>query len=272
MKNKVAIGIAAYGPQPPSFWLPYSESISRLHEDGIEFDGTYWKGTSAVDVNRNEIVHEWYNEQRSEWLWWIDADNPPPIGSLKRLLQLNKPLVSGVYYSTQRKGVSPIAYLRDHKTGIYYSLTKWTPGELRQVDAVGMGCFLTHRDVYTDIVKEYTVCQRSSGGLVVVHNDDIRGKIPVVPGKHPYSGKVRNGIYYDQVVQCTLRDAAFPFFMAQFTRTEDMPFCELAKGIGYEVWLDTSVEVPHCKEQIITGEDFRDQDRPDATPRDFDNV
>ena len=264
-KSKVAIGIVSYGPQPPSFWLPYSETLSTLHEYNIDFDGTYWKGTCLVDSNRNAVVDEWYGKNRSEWLWWIDADNPPPIGALQRLLELDKPLVSGVYYSVQRKEtISPIAYWVDHE-GNYHNL-KFEFGEILQVDAVGMGCFLTHRDVYTDIVKEYKLYQRVAGGALVIHKDQVKDEPPTAVRRHPYAGQIRKGNYYEPVVQYMLPDAPFPFFMSQFGRTEDFPFCALARDIGYEIWLDTSVESPHIKEHATTGEDFRDQKRPDPDP------
>ena len=268
-KPKVAIGIPAYGPQPPSFWLPYSESISALHKDGIDFVGTYWKGTSEIAINRNGIIHEWYEDNKADWLWWIDADNPPPIGALKRLLALDKPLVSGVYYSTQKGNtINPIAYLKDWDTGLYYSLKPedWTTGELRQVDAVGMGCFLTHRDVFTGIMEEYEVYLRVYGGAIAIHKDMVKGKIPDTVTKHPYAGQIRKGMYYEPIVTNPLEEAHFPFFMSQHTRTEDFHFCELARKVGYEIWLDTSVEAPHCKERIITGVDHRDQERPDPSP------
>ena len=265
-KTKVAIGIVSYGPQPPSFWLPYSEMISTLHKHDIDFDGTYWRGTCLVDGNRNGVVDDWYEAERSEWLWWIDADNPPPIGALTRLLALNKPMVSGVYYSTQgkKKKITPIAYHVDNE-GNYYA-ANFESGALIQVDAVGMGCFLTHRDVYTDIMEEYTLLQRLPGGALLVRKDQIKGEVPEKKGNHPYAGQVRKGLYYEPVVQFAPSDADFPFFMNQHTRTEDMAFCELVRGLGHEIWLDTSVEVPHVKEHIVTGEDRRDQWRPDPTP------
>lgn len=274
-KPKVAIGIPAYGPQPPSFWLPYSESISTLHKNDIDFVGTYWKGTSEVAINRNVIAQNFHEEAKADWLWWIDADNPPPIGALKRLLALDKPLVSGVYYSTQKENIiNPIAYLKDWDTGLFYALKPddWEIGELKQVDAVGMGCFLTHRDVYTGIMEEYEVYLRVYGGAVAIHKDEVRGEIPDTATKHPYAGQIRNGIYYEPVVKNSLEDKQFPFFMSQHNRTEDFHFCELARKVGYEIWLDTSVEAPHCKERIITGVDFRDQERPDAAPQEIEDA
>ena len=268
---KVAIGIVSYGPQPPSFWLPYSESIATLHKYGIDFDGTYWKGSCLVDANRNAVVHEWLKAERSDWLWWIDADNPPPIGALQRLLELDKPMVSGVYYSVQKKEIiSPIAYWVDHERN--YHPVRFEAGELLQIDAVGMGCFLTHRDVYTTIMEEYTLYQRVLGGAVLVRNNEVRGKVPERRGNHPYAGQIKGGMYYEPVVQFSLPDADFPFFMSQFGRTEDFPFCELVREVGCEIWLDTSVESPHVKEHVLTGEDYRDQKRPDPAPEEVECV
>jgi hypothetical protein len=174
-------------------------------------------------------------------------------------------MVSGVYYSTQKKEViSPIAYHVDRE-GNYHAV-HFELGTLMQVDAVGMGCFLTHRDVYRDIMEEHTLFQRVPGGAIVVHKDQVKDEPPEKICKHPYAGQVRKGIYYEPVVQFSLPDVDFPFFISQFGRTEDFPFCEMVRKVGYEIWLDTSVEVPHVKESVMTGEDSRDQTRPDPTP------
>jgi len=225
---------------------------------------------STTDVNRNNVSNDWYERSKAEWLWWIDADNPPPLGALRRLLQLEKPLVSGLYYGGHYDTeVIPINYIRNKK-GAYHPLSavyEWEKGEILQVDTAGMGCFLTHRDVYTDIMKTYKSYQRVSGGYILLSDDQIQGEIPEDPTTHPYAGKVKDGLYYESVIQIAVNDPKYPFFMCQYGRTEDMVFCEMARELGYEIWIDTSVEVGHVRDYEWDGSHFRDNHgRPSKHP------
>lgn len=277
---KVALGIAAYGRQSPRWWKQGFDAIGLLWKEGIEYTRTYWSGGSNVDINRNRIVDEFLKEEEvpAEYLMWVDADNPPPIGAIHRLLSLNKPMVSGLYYSgTIDQEMSPIAYIRN-KQGAYNNLFQvrpnWEKGEILQVDAVGMGCFLTHRSVYEDILRDFDMYQRYSGGLIALKKNQIRGKVPDEPNlKHPYANMVKDGLYYEPLVQITHKDPKFPFFMCQFMRTEDMHFCELVRD-SHEIWVDTSVEVPHIKDQAWKGEHFRFTEGrvPDPNAKEVDYV
>ena len=251
--------------------------IGNLWREGIEYGRTFWSGGSNVDINRNNIVKSWLDESTAEWLFWIDADNPPPVGALHRLLSLNKPMVSGIYYGgTIDTEMVPIAYVRNQQ-GAYNAIDKvrpnWEKGELLQVDATGMGCFLTHRSVYEKIQEDFTMYQRYSGGLIALKNDQIHGEIPIEPVKHPYANQVRKGLYYERIVEVSHADPKFPFFMCQFMRTEDMHFCELVRD-SHEIWLDTSVEVPHIKDQPWRGQHYRFNKGliPDPNPKEVDIV
>jgi hypothetical protein len=273
VKPKVAIGIAGYGTQAPNWWVPLASVTSQLHKEGVEFDDIYFSGVSNPDVNRNNVVEQWRSAGKSDWLWWIDTDNPPKIGTLERLLSSQLPLVSGLYYSgdpNKPDSLISIAYIVN-KLGRYIPynrLRTWEVGELFQVDAVGMGCFLTHRDVYTEIHDTYKCFNRLTGGLMHVHKDNILGKT----GQQKYStrarmGKVFDGVLYDPVVELPddLHDNPYPYFLCQSNRTEDLIFCELAKGLGYEIWVDSSVEAEHIKQLPIAGETFRENHGIDAS-------
>jgi hypothetical protein len=277
---KVALGIAAYGGQSSRWWRQSFDSIGVLWKEGIEYTRTYHSGGSSVDINRNRIVDEFLYEEENpaEWLMWVDADNPMPIGEIHRLLSLDKPMVSGVYYSGELETeMGPIAYVRN-KEGAYNSLKSirpfWEPGEILQVDAVGMGAFLTHRSVYEKILEDFTMYQRYTGGLIALKNSQVKGEIPVEPNlKHPYNLQVRKGVFHEPIVQVSHRDPKFPFFMCQFSRTEDMHFCELVRD-SHEIWLDTSVEVGHVKDTTWTGAHYRFTEnlRPNPEPVERDYV
>ena len=275
---KVDLGIAAYGHQSPRWWKTGFDTIGNLWKEGIEYGRTFWSGGSNVDINRNNIVDQWEDESTADWLMWIDADNPPPIGAVSRLLALGKEMVSGVYYGgTIDTEMVPIAYVRNQQ-GAYNAIDKvkpnWEKGELLQIDAVGMGCFLTHRSVYERIKKDFSMYQRYSGGLIALKNDQVQGEIPDEPNlSHPYSQQVKKGLYYEPIVQITHANPKFPYFMSQFMRTEDMHFCELVRD-SHEIWLDTSVEVPHIKDQPWQGRHYRFNKGlvPDPTPQEADVV
>lgn len=266
-KNKVGVGIVSYGPQEPSWWIPMLEEFANFAKHGIEFDQIYWQGTSDVASNRNEVTNDFLTKNQSDWLWWIDADNPPAIGTLYRLLQLGEPAVSGLYYSGREwETMNPIAYVRNPANGGYAPLPvnrdpkEWQQGEILPVDAVGMGCFLTHRSVYEKIQEEYTFLQRgTSGGCLPIRKDKIRGEIPEKEKKnHPYMGTVKDGIYYEPVIKPMFKNKdKFPFFYSQHNRTEDMPFCELIRGVGIPIWVDTTCEVQHVKFTTVTGGNYR---------------
>jgi hypothetical protein len=277
---KVALGVASYGRQEPAWWVQGFDALGLLWKEGIEYTKTYHSGVSNTDINRNRVVDDFLKEENNpaEWLMWVDADNPLPIGAIHRLLSLNKEVVSGLYYSgTIDQEMSPIAYVRN-KQGAYNSLKMvrpfWEPGEILQVDAIGMGCLLTHRSVYETIQKDFTMYQRYAGGLIALKNSQVHGEIPTDPNMgNPYANTVRKGIYYEPIVQVSHKDPKFPFFMCQFMRTEDMHFCELVRD-KHEIWLDTSVEVPHNKPVNWKGEHYRFTENlvPDPSPQEVDYV
>jgi hypothetical protein len=263
-RTKVAIGIAGYGTQAPKWWIPLALMTGNLYKEGLEFDDIYFSGVSNPDVNRNNVVDEFLTRSDADYLWWIDTDNPPKIGMASRLLSHKLPMVSGLYYSgdpNQPEKLIAIAYLRN-KIGRYYPVNhvrEWEVGEVFQVDAVGAGCLLTHRSVYEDMKDNFVEVNRQSGGMMLVHKDNMKGK----RGGDTFStrsrmGKVYDGVLYDPVIEApTDGTTRFPFFLCQWNRTEDLVFCENAKALGYEIWLDTACEVGHVKDDVLVGDDYR---------------
>lgn len=260
-KPKLSIGIPAYGPQDALFWQPLADMIGHLNEY-VEYKDLLVLGTSNTDINRNKLTQT-FLESDSEWLWWIDADNPPAVDAIARLLAVGSELVSGLYYGGTVQGGEhdPIAYIR-RPDGSYYPLDdvyQWERGEIVPVDAVGMGCFLTHRSVYENIEENFEMVQALNGWIFTLHKDDTSGIPDEYDAKklHPYANKIKKGTYHLPVFKPTINLATFPHFQCQFTRTEDFVFCENVKRLGYSIQLDTSVEVAHVKSGMITGGDYR---------------
>ena len=269
-KHKVALGVVSYGGQDAAWWKAMVDFVGMWDHDVLEYAGLMHSGVSTTDINRNNVAHDFLHNTDADWLFWIDADNPPPIGAVERLLEPGHKLISGLYYGGNiSKEMQPIAYVVNPKGG-YHTLKQvkpfWNKGEILPVDAVGMGCFLTHRSIFEQIEANYTIFQRQSGGKACVHHSKIKGEVPDDMAKHPYAQEVRKGILYDPIIQYDMTDKNFPFFMCQFGRTEDYIFCEMARELGHMIYVDTFVEVGHVKAMTFDGTHMREQS--EITPSD----
>lgn len=254
-KAKISIGLPHYGDFSGVWTTQMLQLVAALskNHDVVEIIAS---GVMTADHNRNLIVGEFLKSD-SEWLFWIDSDTLVPVGAVERMLAHHKPLVSGLYYG-KNPPHPPIAYMVHN--GAFTPLDKvmkWEKGEIVNVDSAGMGCMLTHRSVFEDIMKNFTVLQIPGGGIVTVHNSDILGAIKD-EDSHEHDGKVYRGQLRNRLMHPTLAEMRFPFFMIDHLRTEDICFFELAKKVGYSLVLDTSVECGHLRLDPFTGKSYRD--------------
>jgi len=257
-RQSVSVGLPFYG-QFSGEWvtqtLQWIAALSKNH-DVREVIAV---GNMTADHNRNRIVHEFLKTD-AEWLFWIDSDTLVPAGAFERMVAHGKTMVSGLYYG-KNPPHPPIAYTAYNNA--YTPLDKtirWEKGEIIKVDAVGFGCMLTHRSVFEDILKNYTVLQVAGGGIRPVHNNDILGDVETTNGakSHEHDGKVYQGQWRIRMIKPTLADLAFPFFMVDHQKTEDMFFFPMAKRVGHVPFLDTSVECGHLRLDPFTGGKYRD--------------
>ena len=260
--HKLALGIAIYGAQYPDWWSALLKLVATLPGLGIDFKGVLTASSMLTDSNRNLIVKSFLNETTADWLFWLDADNRLPDGGLKRLLDINKTMVSALYYA-KREPHTPIAYGRA-KDGMYIPISdpaivkRWERGEVVPIDAAGMGCLLTHRSVYEDIQKNYVTARDGNGRTHSIHRGDINGKLPDEIPADKFAGQVYKGSLRLPLRNWDWKEkGVFPFFLFGGGRTEDMHFFETAYRVGHKCWLDTSVEADHISEKHYTGEDYR---------------
>jgi hypothetical protein len=249
--EKLAIGIAAYGPQPAEWWAKFALMCGTLHNYNIQLDSIITANTMATDHNRNAVVKSFLSKD-AEWLLWVDTDNLIPLGGVRRLLDTGKKLVTGLYY-LKSEPYRPVAFTREPDNR-YKPIENWRRGELLQIDMAGMGCCLTHRSVYDDIRDQTTVTESTNGHLVVLHNTQIKGEIKkeIVATE----GYAEDGIYKLPLYLPNHEDD-YPYFMSNYLRTEDVHFYEVAQLCGYQAWCDTSVEVEHLGMRSVTGETYR---------------
>lgn len=279
-KPVVAIGMPAYGPQNLDVMLNVNQ-ITHQMQDVATFGGLLTERVSNVDINRNKIVDLFLRKTNADYLWWIDADNTPPVDALGRLLGVRKELVSGLYYGgkvalSKNADIRPVAYLR-RPDGAYHTLDQvyqWERGEIIPVDGVGMGCFLTHRSVYEKIEDEFAIVQAMNGWQFTVKKTDIKQPLADEPTKHPYAYEIRKDTFHLPVRKPSLTSSIFPHFQCQFTRTEDFVFCENAKAVGFDIFVDTSVEVGHVKSLSVDGAVYRENKNlvADGRPKEVTHV
>lgn len=79
-----------------------------------------------------------------EWLFFLDDDVIAPPDTVIRLIKQNKPIISGVYYR-RYPPLAPVM-LKDTQNGPQW-ITEYPANSLVEVDFVGSGCLLIHRDV-----------------------------------------------------------------------------------------------------------------------------
>lgn len=254
--RKVCIGIPVYGQQPHEWWKPFAQQLYELGKtEDIEIIDILDQGSMHTDHNRNGIARRFLEYQDAEWLFWVDADNKNPVTALQRLLGHEKPMVSGVYYARSEAEPIPIAYIR-LEDGRYKVISGWRRGEVIPADAAGMNCLLTHRSVYEMIDQKYVSLMRLTGGIIPVHVDDLRGDI-FPDTEDETDGLVVNGQLRERLIEPPDGNQV-PFFRTEFGRTEDYGFFEMAKRVGFDFWIDTTIECGHIMNTEIEGKEYRE--------------
>lgn len=245
--------VPAYGGQSPKWWSRLNALSFAAEKMGLDYRGVIVESTAVVDHNRNKICKT-VLENDPDWTFWIDHDTIPPSIALNRLIGVGKPIVSGLYCG-KKHPYRPIAYYK-REDGLYQNLDTFDRGEILPVDSVGIGCLLLHTSVLKDYQENFVALQRANGGILAVHKDKIKGKIPE-KGKAS-DGWVRDGVLQERLYR-PKKLKYFPFFASEYQRTEDHYFFENLAMLGYKPWLDTSVICTHLGDKEYDFTDFKKQ-------------
>lgn len=181
-----------------------------LHS-GVKIATTLRSQGNQIGRQRERIVKAWYEQNKSDWILWVDSD---VVISPEMFLKLwdkrdavDKPVLTGVYFTTDTPEEplmvpSPTVFefvINGNEVGIK-RLHPLPKNKFLQVGAAGMGFVLMHRSVITRI-------------LDVEPNSPIFTEVGVAKS-----------------------------FMG-----EDIFFFALCHKAGIPVWCDTSALVPHMK-------------------------
>ncbi len=287
MTITIDIGVACSSFQTYDWWAPLITNLLREHQRGIfvnQLIATFSalpdsnksnivmanlpeynqeiaeqkKRADLTDANRNKTVYSFWNGSKSggksDWIFWMDDDTTIPDATISRLLDTGKKFVAGLYF-LGRHPYNPVAYVRDRrdKWG-YRALYNYPQGALIEVDSVGMGCTLIHRDVYQAILDQHELYVRPNGTLLPIHKSKVKSGFTV-----PLEGdeQVVNDVLMQRLMRAEPDDnRAWPFYAMEYIRTEDHYFCEMAIASGYRPWVDTSLMCDHIKSKHITYQDY----------------
>jgi len=152
----------------------------------------------SMERARELIRHFALTEYPSDYLWFADADNPPPKPALTRLLGLDADIASGLLYQRMRNSEEtyPLIYeypgpppkdpmLRPGWEKIGPLKLKNIEGKkgVIEADAVGFGCCLIKREAFKDIPFQSGLM--NSEDTEFCHQARLRGyRIKVDSGLH----------------------------------------------------------------------------------------
>ena len=169
-----------------------------------------------LDVGRNKVVQE-FMKTKLEWLLWIDTDmafQPREFDLVTESADPEeRPIVSGLYYSVERK---PVAFWNNlHPAdGMVHAdpIPEPESDGLIPVEGVGFGFVVVHRSVFERVAEAF-------GPL------------------HPHRP------WFD----CS------DFGPYQEPPSEDLSFCHRARALDIPIYVHTGARVGHIKNYVVMG-------------------
>lgn len=119
----------------------------------------YLVGNSLVYDARNQIL-DYSNKAQADYLLFVDSDIIFPAQALKALLDQNRPIISGIYWSRSEYVRKPIIYDHISPRNIFKHTAEidHVKGQIQgciEVKACGMGFCLIRQDIIQKIVKKH---------------------------------------------------------------------------------------------------------------------
>jgi len=105
---------------------------------------------------RNYLIDQFLKDSQAEYIFFVDSDTGIPPDALTKLVSAKKDIISGLYFGRVApnnpimKKVQKDEYGKDRLLPV----TDYPEGII-EVDMVGAGCLLIHKDVFSKIKKPY---------------------------------------------------------------------------------------------------------------------
>jgi hypothetical protein len=161
MKDTLAIAWCDNGMVDGKFMQGVTDVM--LHS-GVEVATTLRSQGNQIARQRDKVINYWYDNNKSNWLLWVDSDVVISPDTFKLLWDNRdvekRPILSGVYFTTDQPEetlMTPMPTLfdfvvNDEQIGVkrIHPLPK---NKLVKIGAAGMGFVLMHRSVVDRIRK-----------------------------------------------------------------------------------------------------------------------
>ncbi len=149
---------------------------------------------------------------------WLDIDHELPHDILVKLLSHKEPIILGMYF-LKAKPFNPIVYRRKYydrvtKHHVNKPVLDYPEKELFEVDNAGMGCAKIDREVFLKMKPPYFYYRTHS--------------------------MLESGDFTEMMVKYKIDN-----------NTEDFPFWDQVRDIGYKIWVDPTIKLGHIGKQII---------------------
>jgi hypothetical protein len=164
-KDKVCIGMVNNGTINS---LLAMDLIHIAREKNGHFDHMVQVGNVGLTTrSRNVVVKTFLETTDANWLLMIDSDERLSLDTWRKLVSsaddIQRPIVSGLVFAAFFDGQDelrpvPTIYRMNMETGLQ-PIDDYPLDKLFEVDAVGTGCILIHRNVLLDMQKNATVNQ-----------------------------------------------------------------------------------------------------------------
>ena len=171
---------------------------------------------SLITHGRSRIANFFVNNTEFEYLFCLDADVAFLPEDMLKLYSYQKPIVSASY---------PMKTLPIRHCYELYNPVKLC-GNLVKIGGIGMGFVLIHRSVFEKLNKYYSELKYFPG----LNNSN-----------YPITEKEYHNSYH---------------YFAEMNKEgkylgEDMSFFHRVSDIGYDVWMDTSIELQHIGSHVF---------------------
>lgn len=139
--------------------------IDVLLKSGVQFETSLRSQGNQIGRQRETILKYWFENNKSDWLLWVDSDVVLTVDTFK-LLWDNKdakerPILTGVYFTTDNPEEPlmvpmPTIFKFAEQDGVIgiQRIHPLPKNELMKVDAAGMGFVLMHRSVVERVLDK----------------------------------------------------------------------------------------------------------------------
>lgn len=156
---RVALCVPTYNGKVDNDFFQSAMSLQKTGSFELELFQTK---RIVIHYARERIVEAILEDDRFDYVWWLDDDMVFPPDTLARLMAHQKPIVTALAYQRRApyapcifewKGVPSGKLDKDKVGGMYEHLNGTENGGLRRIDGCGSACVLVNMDVYRQLDK-----------------------------------------------------------------------------------------------------------------------